>query len=59
MTYTHLFYDRGWDIYWVSSTGKMYAKQDGLFLGKTHDFTERTRDRVSAIAVAKAWLGTR
>lgn len=56
MSFVHLFYDRGWDFYWDPASGKMYAKQPSMFLGKTHDFSERTRDRASAIAVAKAWL---
>lgn len=55
MTFTHLFYDKGWDFYWEPDTGKMYAKENSLFLGGLHNFSERTRDRVSAIAIAKAW----
>jgi hypothetical protein len=56
MSFIHLFYDRGWDVYWNPRDGRMYAKKEGLLIGTSHHFTERTRDRISAIAVAKAWL---
>ena len=56
MTFTHLFYDRGWDFYWNAHDGRMYAKKPGLLIGSSHHFSERTRDRASAIAIAKAWL---
>lgn len=49
---------RGWSIVWQPSSGKLFVRRPGLF-GDSHDFYERPRDRVTAIAIAKAWIDDR
>ncbi len=55
--YRNLADYRGWSILWDERSRKLYLKQHGSW--NTHDFYERPRDRVTAIAIAKEWIDRR
>ena len=49
---------KGWSIVWQSSSGKLFVRR-GMGGYDNHDFYERPRDRVTAIAIAKDWIDRR